>query len=92
MESRCSWKLLTPDRVRPSGPYRRTGGHEILRPTGRVRKLLDGGRAWIKVSGAYIDSKDGPPDYPDSSAVAKSYIAAAPGALPVGEQLAGCRM
>lgn len=43
-----------------------------------VRKLLDGGRAWIKVSGAYIDSKDGPPDYPDSSAVAKSYIAAAP--------------
>jgi len=43
-----------------------------------VRKLLDGGRAWIKVSGAYIDSKAGPPDYPDSSAVAKSYIAAAP--------------
>jgi predicted TIM-barrel fold metal-dependent hydrolase len=42
-----------------------------------VRKLLDGGRTWIKVSGAYIDSKIGPPDYPDSSVLAKSYIAAA---------------
>jgi predicted TIM-barrel fold metal-dependent hydrolase len=43
-----------------------------------VRKLLDTGRAWMKLSGAYIDSKLGPPDYPDSSAIARSYIAAAP--------------
>jgi predicted TIM-barrel fold metal-dependent hydrolase len=43
-----------------------------------VRKLLDTGRAWMKVSGAYIDSRMGPPDYPDSSALARSYIAAAP--------------
>lgn len=43
-----------------------------------VRKLLDTGRAWVKVSGVSIDSKMGPPDYPDSSAIAKSYIAAAP--------------
>jgi D-galactarolactone isomerase len=43
-----------------------------------IRKLLDAGRCWIKVSGAYIDSKAGPPDYPDTSAIAKSYIAAAP--------------
>jgi D-galactarolactone isomerase len=43
-----------------------------------IRKLLDAGRCWIKVSGAYIDSKSGPPDYADTSALAKSYIAAAP--------------
>lgn len=43
-----------------------------------IRKLLDTGRCWIKVSGAYIDSKSGPPDYADTSALAKSYIAAAP--------------
>ena len=43
-----------------------------------VRKLLDSGNCWMKVSGAYIQSKDGPPDYADSSAVAKSFIAAAP--------------
>jgi D-galactarolactone isomerase len=43
-----------------------------------VRKLLDNGNCWMKVSGAYIQSKDGPPDYADSSAVAKSFIAAAP--------------
>ena len=43
-----------------------------------VRKLLDGGNCWMKCSGAYIQSKDGPPDYADSSAVAKSFIAAAP--------------
>ena len=42
-----------------------------------VRKLLDTGRAWIKLSGANLNSKIGPPDYPDSSALAKSYIAAA---------------
>jgi len=43
-----------------------------------VRKLLDSGRCWIKLSGAYIDSRIGPPDYPDSSELAKAYIAAVP--------------
>src|SRR5262249_23759185 len=43
-----------------------------------IRRLLDAGHCWVKVSGAYIASKDGPPDYADSSAIAKSYIAAAP--------------
>ena len=43
-----------------------------------VRKLLDSGNCWMKCSGAYIQSKDGPPEYADSSAIAKSYIAAAP--------------
>jgi D-galactarolactone isomerase len=43
-----------------------------------VLRLLNTGRCWIKCSGAYIDSHLGPPDYPDSSEVAKAYIAAAP--------------
>jgi D-galactarolactone isomerase len=43
-----------------------------------VRKLLDKGQCWIKCSAPYIDSKIGPPDYPDSSILAKAYIAAAP--------------
>jgi predicted TIM-barrel fold metal-dependent hydrolase len=44
----------------------------------RVRALIDRGRAWVKLSGAYIDSKVGPPTYADSTAVARAYVAAAP--------------
>src|SRR5947209_16076145 len=36
----------------------------------RVRALIDKGRTWIKLSGAYQDTKVGPPSYADSSAVA----------------------
>jgi len=43
-----------------------------------VRKLLDSGHGWVKVSGAYLYGKFGPPDYADSSAAARAYIAAAP--------------
>ena len=43
-----------------------------------VRKLLDSGRGWVKVSGAYLYGKDGPPGYADSSSAARDYIAAAP--------------
>jgi predicted TIM-barrel fold metal-dependent hydrolase len=43
-----------------------------------VRRLLDAGNCWIKCSGPYIDSTIGPPDYPDSSELAKAFIAAAP--------------
>jgi predicted TIM-barrel fold metal-dependent hydrolase len=41
-----------------------------------VRKLLDTGRGWIKVSGIDMDSKVGPPDYADTAAVAREYIRA----------------
>jgi D-galactarolactone isomerase len=44
----------------------------------RVRALIDKGRAWIKLSGAYQDTKVGPPTYADSSAVARAYVRAAP--------------
>jgi predicted TIM-barrel fold metal-dependent hydrolase len=43
-----------------------------------VRKLLDSGHGWVKVSGAYLYGAKGPPNYADSSAAARGYIAAAP--------------
>jgi D-galactarolactone isomerase len=44
----------------------------------RVLALIDRGRTWVKLSGAYVDSKVGPPAYADSSAVARAYVKAAP--------------
>ena len=43
-----------------------------------IRRLLDKGNTWVKLSGAYADTKDGPPSYSDSSAVARALAAAAP--------------
>ena len=43
-----------------------------------LQRLLDKGNTWVKLSGAYADSKVGPPSYSDSSAVAKAFAAAAP--------------
>jgi D-galactarolactone isomerase len=45
---------------------------------GKVRALIDKGRTWVKLSGAYADTKVGPPTYADSSAVARAYVKAAP--------------
>jgi len=44
----------------------------------QVRGLIDKGRTWVKLSGAYADTKIGPPTYADSSAVAEAYAKAAP--------------
>ena len=43
-----------------------------------VRRVLDTGRGWVKLSSADAESKIGPPDYSDTSAIAKSFITAAP--------------
>jgi D-galactarolactone isomerase len=43
-----------------------------------VTKLLDNGRTWVKLSGAYMDTKIGPPAYSDVSKVAEAYAKAAP--------------
>src|SRR5262249_3474624 len=48
---------------------------------GRIRALLDKGQTWVKLSGAYIDSKIGPPTYADATAVARAYVSAAPDRL-----------
>jgi D-galactarolactone isomerase len=43
-----------------------------------VSRLLDQGRTWVKLSGAYQDSKVGPPGYDDTSEIAKALVHQAP--------------
>jgi D-galactarolactone isomerase len=41
-------------------------------------RLLDGGRCWVKLSGAYMMSKSGPPFYSDIGVLAKALVKHAP--------------
>jgi predicted TIM-barrel fold metal-dependent hydrolase len=43
-----------------------------------IRRLLDKGNTWVKLSGAYADTKSGPPAYADRLAVAQGFARAAP--------------
>ncbi len=43
-----------------------------------IRDLIDRGRTWVKLSGAYLMSKVGPPTYADTGAVARAFAQAAP--------------
>jgi D-galactarolactone isomerase len=43
-----------------------------------VRNLLDGGRTWVKLSGAYLNTRVGPPSYSDATEMARAYAKAAP--------------
>jgi D-galactarolactone isomerase len=43
-----------------------------------IRRLIDKGRTWVKLSGAYQDSKIGPPTYGDVTTVAQAYVKMAP--------------
>lgn len=43
-----------------------------------VRRLIEQGNTWIKLSGAYMDTLSGPPAYADVSGLARSLVAAAP--------------
>ncbi len=45
---------------------------------GIVRELLDKRRAWVKLSGAYSNTKIGPPAYPEATAIARDFVQAAP--------------
>ena len=45
---------------------------------GVVLALIDKGNTWVKLSGAYADTKVGPPSYSDSSAIARAYVQKAP--------------
>ena len=42
-----------------------------------VRGLIDRGRTWVKLSGAYSNTKVGPP-YPDATQIAQAFVKAAP--------------
>lgn len=39
-----------------------------------LRRLLDGGRCWIKISGPYESSRSGPPDYDDVAVLARILV------------------
>jgi D-galactarolactone isomerase len=43
-----------------------------------VSALLNKRKAWVKLSGAYADTKVGPPSYADSTEVARAYVKLAP--------------
>ncbi len=43
-----------------------------------VRSLIDQGRTWVKLSGAYSNSKIGAPEYPEATRVAQAFVKAAP--------------
>ncbi|TEA79992.1 amidohydrolase family protein [Allopusillimonas ginsengisoli] len=46
-----------------------------------VKELLNNGRCWVKLSGAYLNSHIGEPDYPEVSATVATLIRTAPGRL-----------
>jgi predicted TIM-barrel fold metal-dependent hydrolase len=43
-----------------------------------IRRMIDKGRTWVKLSGAYHDTRVGAPTYADVAETAKAYIKAAP--------------
>jgi D-galactarolactone isomerase len=45
---------------------------------GQVLALIDKGKTWVKLSGAYADTKVGPPTYADATTVAQAYAKRAP--------------
>jgi predicted TIM-barrel fold metal-dependent hydrolase len=42
-----------------------------------VRELIDRGRTWVKLSGAYSNTRVGPP-YQDATQIARAFVTAAP--------------
>lgn len=43
-----------------------------------IRDLLDRRRAWVKISGAYLNTQDGAPAYDDACEIARAFVRAAP--------------
>ena len=43
-----------------------------------ISRLVDKGRTWVKISGAYMDTKVGPPTYADSTRLAQALVKLAP--------------
>jgi len=43
-----------------------------------VRSLIDKGRTWVKLSGAYSNTQVGPPEYPEATKIAQAFVKAAP--------------
>jgi D-galactarolactone isomerase len=43
-----------------------------------LARLLENGRTWVKLSGAYLESRAGPPDYADMTPLAQALLRLAP--------------
>ncbi|MEK7875490.1 MAG: amidohydrolase family protein, partial [Pseudomonadota bacterium] len=43
-----------------------------------IRSLVDRNRAWVKISGAYLNTKIGPPTFADATVIAQAYVKTAP--------------
>lgn len=43
-----------------------------------ICRLIDKGNAWVKLSGAYLNTQSGPPAYADAGKIARAFAAAAP--------------
>jgi predicted TIM-barrel fold metal-dependent hydrolase len=43
-----------------------------------IAGLLDQGRAWVKLAGAYLNTLQGPPAYADATRIARAFVRAAP--------------
>jgi predicted TIM-barrel fold metal-dependent hydrolase len=43
-----------------------------------IAGLIDKGRAWVKLAGAYLNTEQGPPDYADATRIAQAFVKAAP--------------
>ena len=65
------------DRVRSPRAHSQPDGvkHPLF---SQVLALIDKGKTWVKLSGAYADTKVGPPTYADATTVAQAYAKRAP--------------
>jgi D-galactarolactone isomerase len=43
-----------------------------------IRGLIDKGRTWVKLAGAYLNTRIGPPTYSDATRIARAYVETAP--------------
>jgi D-galactarolactone isomerase len=43
-----------------------------------IRSLVEAGKAWVKVSGAFLNTLVGPPTYADATEIAKAFVKMAP--------------
>jgi predicted TIM-barrel fold metal-dependent hydrolase len=43
-----------------------------------ISRHLQAGKAWVKLSGAYLNTEIGPPDYPDATRIAQAFVKVAP--------------
>jgi len=60
-------------------------GHPVFNT---IRRLVDKGGTWVKLSVTYDNTKDGPPGYADITRVAQAYVKAAPERMVWGSNLA----